>query len=238
MFEKNLYDIIKAYGQMGSPFARPSSHVDESADSVDIDEMEGIFDSDIKRIRDEYRERGYLDTKENIADIASVIDAGFTVKRSPSRDVAYVVEWENGAGVSEGYELDNDQYDYDTMGQDELEARYEELNNEDIVYDNFCREVRKYLAGLGDVIVEDTRVYCGGCVYEYNPKEKRFSLVDFDEANRYCEHSQGILTIHDEGGFSDMVSEYGVPEELEDIAKKYGYYFERETSWSIGAYKL
>lgn len=101
--------------------------------------------------------------------------------------------------------------------------------------ERLARDIIDYL--LKKDMLEDTLIYVGG--KRYFTKSTSWDEVYVEEninPKDYCEYAGNILSISTEGFLYDALN-YGfewnskVPDELEAIFKKYGYYYEMCTSW-------
>lgn len=114
-----------------------------------------------------------------------------------------------------------------------------------------AKEIIDYL--LKKEMMDDTFIYVNGKRYGtydgergYNYGTNSWSKVYVEEdkdPKKYCKYASDILSISSEGFLYDAMN-YGfewdtkVPEELDAILEKYGYYLEACTSWFWTACKL
>lgn len=108
--------------------------------------------------------------------------------------------------------------------------------------ERLARDIIDYL--LKKDMLEDTLIYVGG--KRYFAKSTSWDEVYVEDnmnPKDYCEYAGNILSISTEGFLYDALN-YGfewnskVPDELEAIFKKYGYYYEMCTSWFLTAAEL
>lgn len=114
-----------------------------------------------------------------------------------------------------------------------------------------AEEIIDYL--LKKEMMDDTFIYvnskrystCDGeGHYNYGTSSWNDVYVEDDKAGKdYCEYAGDIISISSEGSLYDAMN-YGfewntkVPDELDAILKKYGYYLEACTSWFWTACKV
>ena len=107
-----------------------------------------------------------------------------------------------------------------------------------------AKEIIDYL--LSKEMMDDTFIYVNGKRYSTCDGEDHYNYgtsswdnvyVEDDNVGKdYCEYAGDILSISSEGSLYDAMN-YGfewntkVPDELDAILKKYGYYLEACTSW-------
>ena len=107
-----------------------------------------------------------------------------------------------------------------------------------------AKEIIDYL--LSKEMMDDTFIYVNGKRYGTCDGEGHYNygtdswgdvyVEDNEVGKDYCEYAGDIISISSEGSLYDVMN-YGfewntkVPDELDAILKKYGYYLEACTSW-------
>ena len=107
-----------------------------------------------------------------------------------------------------------------------------------------AKEIIDYL--LSKEMMDDTFIYVNGKRYGTCDGEGHYNygtdswddvyVEDNEVGKDYCEYAGDILSISSEGSLYDVMN-YGfewdtkVPDEIDAILKKYGYYLEACTSW-------
>ena len=108
--------------------------------------------------------------------------------------------------------------------------------------EKLAKDIISYL--LQKDMIDDTLIYVGG--KRYFAKSNSWDEIYYDDnmnPKDYCEYAGDILSISTEGFLYDALNygfEWGskVPDELDVIFKKHGYYYEMCTSWFLTAVKL
>ena len=114
-----------------------------------------------------------------------------------------------------------------------------------------AKDIIDYL--LKKEIMDDTFIYINGKRYGTYDGEKGYHyetnswddlyVEDDMEPKDYCQYAGNILSISTEGFLYDALN-YGfewntkIPDELEAIFEKHGYYYEMCTNWFLTAVKL
>lgn len=117
--------------------------------------------------------------------------------------------------------------------------------------EKLAKDIIEFL--LTHEIFDDTYIYVNGKRYgtydgegHYNYGTSSWNNVYVEEdkdPKKYCEYAGNILSISSEGFLYDAMN-YGfewdtkLPDELDEIFKKHGYYLEACTSWFWTAVKL
>ena len=114
-----------------------------------------------------------------------------------------------------------------------------------------AREIIDYL--LEKELMDDTFIYVNGKRYSTYDGEKNYNyganswdkvyVEDNKNGKDYCEYAGDILNISSEGFLYEALN-YGfewntkIPDELDAILKKYGYFLEQAVSWFWTAAEL
>lgn len=117
--------------------------------------------------------------------------------------------------------------------------------------ENLAKEIRQYLLDRDMWI--DTRIYFNGKAfstddrdghYYYNDPDHLVVLED-EDPHTYTEYAGDILTMTFEGPLYEALNyggyegyQWKTEEELTDIFRKYGLYYELGNAWNLTAYPL